>query len=143
MPKPDVIDDLRRTAAEAVREQVLERRAAKQEMHQARDRSRKAALAAVEGVELIDDTLRALPDLPPAARDVLSLAVEAAWQRLADAGLRRFGQPGEPLDRARHEVVQQRGRPAPGRGVVSEVLSPGVLFHEEQLRAATVVAQEE
>lgn len=143
MPKPVAVDELRRAAAGAVREQVHERREAKRELQQSRERARKLALAAAESAELVDETLRALSDLPPAAREALTLAVESAWQRLADAGLRRFGRPGEPLDRARHEVVKQQGRPAPGRGRVSEVLSPGVLFHEEPLRPAAVLAQEE
>lgn len=131
----------RSAASAVVAELVGERRTRSAELSQCREGAVRLVLAAADAVELLEQTSAAVAaGLPSADREALRVAAHAAWQRLEAAGVERFGKVGEPVDRARHEVVKSLGRRRSGGGVVAEVVSPGVRFQGRQLRAAAVVA---
>lgn len=139
MPLPQA-DALREKAAEILRAAVRETREAERALLVCSADQGALALASVESLEALADTVTALlPQMPEAVRSPLELAMRAAWERLQTAGVERDGAVGEPIDLERHRVIKvSSGRS--GRQVVASVIAAGVLFKGRRVRVATVSA---
>jgi molecular chaperone GrpE (heat shock protein) len=137
------IEHVRGRAAEVLRAAAHGRRDAERALVQSEGDGARVALAAVEGLETLSETVAGVrEDLPAGLRDVLDLAARASWERLEAAGIRLDGQAGEEVDLARHRVVKTvaaAGRPA---GTVASVVTPGVTFQGRRVRDAVVCAVE-
>jgi molecular chaperone GrpE (heat shock protein) len=135
----DPLELLRARASEVLRAATAERRAAERERQQARAELGRVALAAVEALETVADTLEGLRDeLPANVRELVALSSKAAWERLEAAGITRDGREGEPLDLTRHRVLKTVAGARPG--AVAAVLTPGITLGGARLRDAVVSA---
>ena len=133
-------DALREKAAEILRAAVRETREAERALSACSADQGALALASVESLETLADTVTAfLPQMPEALRSSLQLAIRASWERLQAAGLERDGAVGEPVDLARHRVIKTAAG-ASARQVVASVLATGILFKGRRVRVATVSA---
>lgn len=66
---------------------------------------------------------------------------EVLETRLAELGLRAFGEPGEPFDPVRHEAVGASSVPGADHLVCGEVVRPGYRVGAHLLRPAEVVVR--
>ena len=141
MPTP-VTEQLREKAAEMLRVAVREAREAEQALSLCSADQGALALASVESLETLADTVTAfLPQMPESLRASLDLAIRAAWERLQAVGVERDGVVGEPVDLGRHRVVKSSpGGSAGAPEIVASVLASGVTFKGRRVRAAAVSA---
>jgi molecular chaperone GrpE (heat shock protein) len=140
MPVPRA-DDLREKAAEILRAAVRETREAERALSECTADRGALALASVESLETLADTVTALlPQVPEALRAPLELSIRAAWERLQAAGIERDGAVGEPVDLTRHRVIKSSGAGTGGPQVVAAVLAAGITLKGRRVRAAAVSA---
>lgn len=104
---------------------------------------RELALAAVEALEMLSDTIEPYAaDLPDDAGAVIATVRQAAIARLEQAGLRFDGVAGEPVDLGRHRVVKSRRGADVSRPTVRAVIRTGVTLGAVRVREAEVVIDE-
>jgi molecular chaperone GrpE (heat shock protein) len=135
----DTIEELRSRAAEVLRAASQGRRDSERARQQSDGDLARVALAAVEGLEALTDTLDSLQaELPESARETVRLSARAAWERLEAAGIVLDGRVGEPVDLVRHRVMKTVAKGTPG--TVAAVITPGVTFAGTRVRDAMVWA---
>jgi molecular chaperone GrpE (heat shock protein) len=138
----DMIEQLRERASEVLRAATAGRREAERAQQQASGDLARLALAAVEALETVADTLEGVQDeLPAGVRELVRLSSRAAWERLEAAGIVLDGRAGEPLDLARHRVLKTVAGGPPG--TVAAVITPGVVFAGTRVRDAVVASAAE
>jgi len=148
------VEPLRQAIGRAFRDVSAERAKLAAQEDASQDDAARAVIAAAEALEVVKGSLAALVEqlgggdtVPGAARAI----VEAAWERLEGAGVRRDGAVGEPIDPSRHRVVgsHEDGSPRSDKErdgqeghvrVVARVVKPGLRLGDRRIRAAWVVA---
>jgi len=139
------LKDFERALAPA-RQQLRDMSALRAAIAGEREDSRKqlvrTVLAAAEALEIVEGSLASLVERVQGVDAMTGVArsiVEAAWERLEEAGVCRDGARGEPIDPSRHRVVESRGPEGDVR-VVARVVKPGLLLKDRRIREAWVVA---
>jgi hypothetical protein len=109
----------------------------------ARERElRDLALATVEALEMLADTVESYAaDLPAESAAAIAAVRAAAFERVEQAGLRFDGAAGEPVDLSRHRVVKSRRAAVPAP-TVRAVVRRGVTMGAARVREAEVVIDE-
>ena len=108
---------------------------------QARGVSRLASelVPALDNLERALEAARSAPDADEQLIEGLRLVHQELLAALARAGVKRYGEAGEPFDPARHEAVAHQPVEGAQTGAVVEVYQPGYTLAGAVIRPARVL----
>jgi molecular chaperone GrpE (heat shock protein) len=117
-------------------------REAKDELRIARQSAERLALASVEALELVADTISGFHGaLDANAQQALEGALAAASEKLRQADIEQDGVVGETIEPSKHRVVKSAAPTGRLPNRVTAIWRPGVRFKGQRIRQAEVAAE--